>query len=72
MLQWCPAVGEDIPTPNMNEIVVFSSFFQHGFGLPACDFFHGLLDHYKIKLAHLNTNSVLQIAIFVHLCEAFL
>jgi hypothetical protein len=27
VLQWRPAVGEDIPTPNTNEIVVFSSFF---------------------------------------------
>jgi hypothetical protein len=46
MLQWRPAVGEDIPTPNTKEIVVFSSFFQRGFGLPACDFLHRLLDHY--------------------------
>jgi hypothetical protein len=46
MLQWRPAVGEDIPTPNTQEIVVFSSFFQRGFGLPACDFLHRLLDHY--------------------------
>jgi hypothetical protein len=27
VLQWRPAVGEDIPTPNTKEIVVFSSFF---------------------------------------------
>jgi hypothetical protein len=71
MLQWCPAAGEDIPTPNMNEIVVFSSFFQRGFVLLAYDFFRGLLDHYKIKLVHLNPNSVLEITIFIHLCEAF-
>jgi hypothetical protein len=38
VLQWCPTTGEDILTPNTNEIVVFSSFFQHGLGLPACDF----------------------------------
>jgi hypothetical protein len=56
----------------MNEIVVFSSFFQRGFGLPACDFFCGLLDHYQIELVHLNPNSILQITIFVHLCKAFL
>jgi hypothetical protein len=71
MLQWHPATGEDIPAPNTNEIVVFSSFFQHGFGLPACDFLHGLLQHYQIELVHLNPNSILQIAAFVHLCEAF-
>jgi hypothetical protein len=72
MLQWCPAAREDIPTPNKNEIVVFPSFFQRGFGLLAYNFFRGLLDHYKIKLVHLNPNSVLQIVIFIHLCEAFL
>jgi hypothetical protein len=34
VLQWRPTKGEDIPTPNTNEIVVLSSFFSHGFGLP--------------------------------------
>jgi hypothetical protein len=63
---------EDIPTPNMTMIVVFSTFFQHGFGLPACDFLRGLLDHYRIEIVHLNPNSILQIAIFVHLCKACL
>jgi hypothetical protein len=58
MLQWCPATGEDIPTPNTNEIVMFSSFFQRGIGLPACDFLRGLLDHYQIELFHLNPNSM--------------
>jgi hypothetical protein len=38
VLQWWPVVGEHIPTPNTKEIVVFSSFFQRGFGLLACDF----------------------------------
>jgi hypothetical protein len=50
--------------------MVFPPFFQCGFGLPACDFLRGLLDHYQIELVHLNPNSILQI--FVHLCEAFL
>jgi hypothetical protein len=27
MLQWRPAKGVDIPTPNTKEIMVFSSFF---------------------------------------------
>jgi hypothetical protein len=26
MLQWRPVIGEDLPTPNKKEIVVFSSF----------------------------------------------
>jgi hypothetical protein len=72
VLQWCPAVGEDIPTPNTNEIMVSSCLFQHEFGLLACNIFDRLLDHYKIELVHLNPNSNLQITVFVHLCEAFL
>jgi hypothetical protein len=72
VLQWCPATREDIPTLNTNEIVVFSSFFQCRFSLPACDFFRGLLDHYKIELVHLNPNSILHITAFIHLYESFL
>jgi hypothetical protein len=30
VLQWRPATGEDIPTNNTNEIVVFASFFHMG------------------------------------------
>jgi hypothetical protein len=40
MLQRCPTTGEDIPTPNTNEIVVFSSFSQCGFVFLANNFFH--------------------------------
>jgi hypothetical protein len=72
VLQWCPATGDGIPIPNTNEIVVFASFFQRGSGLPVCDFHRGPLDHYQIKLVHHNANSILQITIFVHLCEAYL
>jgi hypothetical protein len=72
ILQWWSTIGEDIPTPNTKEIVVFSSFLQQGFGLLSYAFLHGLLQHYQIELVHLNPNSILQIVVFVHLCEAFL
>jgi hypothetical protein len=72
ILQWRPAKDVDIPTPNNKEIVVLTSFFQQGFNLPSCEFLHGLLHHYKIELVHLNPNSILQIAVFVHLCETYL
>jgi hypothetical protein len=51
---------------------VFSSFFQRGFGIPACDILCRLLQYYQIELVHLNPNSILQITVFIHLCEAFL
>jgi hypothetical protein len=72
VLRWRPANGEDIPTSNTNKIVVLSSFFQHEFGLPTSQFLCGLLHHYKIELVYLNPNSIHQIVILVHLCEAFL
>jgi hypothetical protein len=64
--------GEEIPTPNTNEIVLSKAFFLRGFGLPSCNFFRGLLHHCKIELIHLNLNSILQITVFMHLCEAYL
>jgi hypothetical protein len=67
LLQWRPAKGKDIPTPNTQEIVVWKSFFQRGFGIPNRDFFHGFLDYFKFELVHLNSSSILQITIFVHL-----
>jgi hypothetical protein len=72
VLQWHPAAEEDIPTPNMIVIVVFSSFFHCGFDLPTCNFLRGLPDHYRIELIQLNPNFILRIIVLVHLCEAFL
>jgi hypothetical protein len=48
VLQWHPAVGENIPTPNTNEIVVFA-FFQRALGLLVCDFLHGHLTTTKLS-----------------------
>jgi hypothetical protein len=47
--------------------MVLTSFFQHRFGLPTCEFLCGLLHHYKSELVHLNPNSILQITVFIHL-----
>jgi hypothetical protein len=47
-------------------------FLIQGLALPVSPFFHDLLDFYSLNLAHLNPKSVLQITVFVHLCEAFL
>jgi hypothetical protein len=72
VLQWRLVKGKDILTPNTNEIVVLSSSFPHGFGLPTYEFLCGLLHHYQIELVHFNPNPILHIPTFVHLCEAFL
>jgi hypothetical protein len=41
--EWRAAVGEEFPSKDIKEQVVFGSFFECGFNLPAGDFFRGLL-----------------------------
>jgi hypothetical protein len=40
---WWPAHGEAFLTPNSNELVVFTSFFLWGFGIPVHPFLLGAL-----------------------------
>ena len=54
------------------ETVIFRSFYEKGFALPVGAFFRGLLFFYGLEVTHLKPNSIAQIAIFIHLCEAFL
>ena len=37
-LKWWSALGHTRPFEETNEIVLFLSFFQHGFGIPTTDF----------------------------------
>nr|CAE03811.2 OSJNBa0027H09.11 [Oryza sativa Japonica Group]CAE76082.1 B1340F09.20 [Oryza sativa Japonica Group] len=72
IIGWRPAFGEAFPTPDTHEVVVFSHFFYGEFALPTSKFFCGILNFYGINLHHLNPNSIVHIANFVHVCEAFL
>jgi hypothetical protein len=64
--------GVTIPMEDTHESVVYVPILIRGLALPISPFFRGLLDFYDLNLTHLNPNSILQVAIFVHLCEAFL
>jgi hypothetical protein len=64
--------GVTVSTEDTREAVVFVPFLIRGLALPISPFFCGLLDFYDLNLTHLNPNSILQIAIFFHLCKAFL
>jgi hypothetical protein len=48
------------------------NFHEQGFRTLVSDFFRGLLHHYGIELQNLNPNSILQIAVFLALCEGYL
>jgi hypothetical protein len=64
--------AEGIPQPHSDEVVVLLPFFMRGLGFPCCDLLQQLLAFYRVELVQLNPNSILQISVFVHLCEAFL
>jgi hypothetical protein len=53
------------------EFVLFSSYISCGLALPNSPFFLLLLEEFGLHLQHLTPHSVLQAAIFVHLCEMF-
>jgi hypothetical protein len=72
LCSWRVCHGVTVPTEDTHESVVYVPFLLHGLALPVSPFFRGLLDFYHLNLTHLNPNSILQISIFVHLCEAFL
>jgi hypothetical protein len=72
LYSWWICRGVTVPTEDTHESVVYVPFLIRGLALPISPFFRGLLDFFELNLTHLNPNSILQVAIFVHLCEAFL
>jgi hypothetical protein len=65
-------LSQPFPLDNVDEIVLFLHFVKRGLDLATSDFLGGLLYFYGIQLHHLNPNSIAHVAIFFHLCEAFL
>jgi hypothetical protein len=71
-VEWRAAAGEEFPSEDVKEQVIFASFFEHGFNLPVGEFFHDLLYYYKLELVHLVPNSITVVSTFIHFCEAYL
>jgi hypothetical protein len=51
--------------------MLFTSYISCGLALPISPFFLLLLEEFGLQLQHLTPHSILQAAIFVHLCEMF-
>ena len=68
---WRAPEGESYPDTRASEIVVFEDFFKRGFGVPVHPFLQGLLLYYEIRIYNLHLNSILLVATFIHLYEAF-
>ena len=63
-----------VPRRDLGPMVIpvfFHSLFA-GLVPPFSDFFYAILEHYEICLLHLHPNSVLVLALFAYLYEAFL
>jgi hypothetical protein len=57
-VEWRAAAGEEFPSEDVKEQVVFTPFFERVFNLPAGDFFCVLLYYYRLELVHLVPNSI--------------
>jgi hypothetical protein len=57
-VEWKAAVGEEFPTEDVKEQVVFVSYFERDFNFLVGDFFCGLLYYYKLELVHLVPKSI--------------
>jgi hypothetical protein len=71
-VEWRVAAGEQFSSEDVKEQVIFASFFERGFNLPAGDFFRGLLYYYRLELVHLVPNSITVGSTFIHFCEVYL
>ena len=67
-----PVKGQIVPTPEPHERVVFLTHFVCGLGFPLHPFVHGLLFYSGLDFHDLAPNFVLNISVFIIVCEAFL
>lgn len=68
---WRVTASDVLLFPQPGEAVSFIDFHECGFVVLASDFFHGILREYGVQLQHLPPNTMLQLAGFVVICEAF-
>ena len=67
-----PDEGQLIPTPGPHERVVFLPHFLRGLGFPLHPFVRGLMFYYGLDFHDLAPNFILNISVFIVVCEAFL
>ena len=67
-----PDAGQIIPTLGPNETVVFLAHFARGLGFPLHPFVRGVMFYYGLDFHDLAPNFILNISVFIVVCEAFL
>lgn len=56
---------------DFTDALIFIVFLSAGLVPPFSSFFHAVLEHFQVHMLHLHPNMVLVLAMFAHLCEAF-
>ena len=67
-----PDKGQLIPAPRPHERVVFLTHFLRGQDFPLHPFVRGLMFYYGLDLHDLAPNFILNISVFIVVCEVFL
>jgi hypothetical protein len=63
---------ERVPAPEPGETVVFYDHFPQGFALPVSSFLRQFLDYFRLQPHHIGANTMMTLATFAALCEAYL
>jgi hypothetical protein len=69
--EWIRAGATPLGDLAAGEFVLFISYLSYGLALPISPFFLLLLEELSLQLQHLTPHSILQAAIFAHLCQMF-
>jgi hypothetical protein len=64
--------GGGAPAPRDGKVLYLASLYECSFGLPLHPFVRGILFYYGMELQNLHPNTILHIACFTMLCEAYL
>ena len=70
--EWVATKGEDHPTPDTHQAVVFIAHFKCGFRVFPSKFLERICRHCGIKIVHLLPNVVAMLNVFTFLCKAWL
>jgi hypothetical protein len=71
--EWiAPGSTETESKPPLGYVVSLARLHERGFGIPASQFFHALYNHYGVELHNFAPNAILQVEVFVAVCEGYL
>jgi hypothetical protein len=64
-------LGEQVPTPEADEVVIFRDFFTCGLRFPCDPILPAILDAFSVKIHQLSPNSFLEVSKFIWIMKTF-